>query len=102
METLLLTAEDDAILPILENFLDRPRKLKFDMYDGKLYRVIWDASALELRKERINAKRKEEYKEKVITPYIARKMGVPVKSRGRPKKTPSSAIPLISEISAPL
>lgn len=87
METLLLTAEDDTILPILENFLDRPRKLKFDTYDGKLYHVIWDSSALELRKERINAKRKEDYKLKTITPYISRKLGVPLKARGRPRKT---------------
>jgi hypothetical protein len=92
-------------LPILENFLDRPRKLKYDMYNGKLYNVVWDKSALNLRKERLNAKRKEEYASKVITPYIARKMGIPVKARGRPKKqtdTPrhGGGTPFTSEISA--
>jgi hypothetical protein len=98
METLLLSAEDDSILPILENFLDRPRKLKYDMYNGKIYNVVWDKSALNLRKERLNAKRKEEYASKLVTPYIARKMGLPVKARGRPKKQ----TPFTSEISAPL
>jgi hypothetical protein len=96
METLLLTAEDDSILPILENFLDRPRKLKYDMYNGKIYHVVWDTSALQLRRERLNAKKKEEYASKEITPYISRKMGIPVKARGRPKKQ----TPFTSEISA--
>lgn len=87
METLVLTADDHSILPILENFLDRPRKLKYDTYNGKLYHVIWEYSALQLRKERINTRKKEEYKTKEITPYIARKMGVPLKPRGRPRKS---------------
>lgn len=98
METLLLTAENDSILPILENFLDRPRKLKYDTYNGKVYLIVWDESALNLRKERLNAKRKEEYASKEITPYIARKMGIPLKARGRPRK--QTETPFISEISA--
>lgn len=95
MDTLLLTADNDGILPILENFLDRPRKLKYDTYNGKMYRIIWEESALKLRRERLNTRKKEEYKEKAITPYISSKMGIPKKSRGRPRK-------IISETSAPL
>ena len=90
MNQLFLTADDESILPILENFLDRPRKLKYDSYDGKIYHIIWDESALKLRNERLNAKKRDLYKTTLITPYIRQKMGIPVKKHGRPKKHPQN------------
>ena len=97
MQKLILTTEDDSILPILENFLDRPRKLKFDLYDGKLYHIIWSESALKLRKQRISFFKRELYKNTEMTPYIKQKLGISNTNpkRGRPSK-------IIFENDAPL
>jgi hypothetical protein len=60
---LILDPSNDSILPILENFLDRPRRLKYDEYNGKLYHVIWTADADKLRKEHQLSLRRQKYQD---------------------------------------
>jgi hypothetical protein len=58
---LILDPTNDSMLPILENFLDRPRRLKYDEYNGQLYHIIWTAEAHQLRKERQLELRRHKY-----------------------------------------
>jgi len=58
---LILDPTNDTILPILENFLDRPRRLKYDEYNGQLYHIVWTNDALILRKERQLELRRQKY-----------------------------------------
>lgn len=62
METLILTPNDMSITPILEDFLDRPRRLKYDEYKGKLYHVVWSPEAEKMRKERQLELRRQKYR----------------------------------------
>lgn len=91
MEELVLSTENQEVL---SEFLSRPRKLKYDSYNNKLYHIIWSESAI----EQLNNKKREQQKEKYvktyqkkekqtqsISLYLRHKMGLPILNRGRPK-----------------
>ncbi len=78
---------------IYEYFLDRPRKLKYDEYHGKWYRIIWDEKAMKERVDRTKELKRQKYKENhpqkeknELTWYLKHKMGIPQNPIGRPKK----------------
>lgn len=92
IDVLVLSAENPEIL---DEFLKRMRKLKFDLYNGKMYNIIWNQSALLKREEFLRDKRLEDYrkihpkKEIIINNqmnyYLRRKVGL-VGRVGRPIK----------------
>jgi hypothetical protein len=45
LETLLLNSDH----PALNYFLERPRKLKYDVYQSNWYKIEWSEEALKLR-----------------------------------------------------
>lgn len=63
IERLILDPTNMSITPIIECFLDRPRRLKYDEYNGKLYQIIWTPEAEKLRKERQLELRRQKYRE---------------------------------------
>jgi hypothetical protein len=62
IESLILDPSDMTMLPIFENFLDRPRRLKYDEYNGKLYQIIWTPEAEKMRKARQLELRRQKYR----------------------------------------
>jgi hypothetical protein len=62
IDRLILDPADMSITPILENFLDRPRRLKYDEYNGKLYQIIWTEEAEKMRKDRQLELRRQKYR----------------------------------------
>jgi hypothetical protein len=63
IERLILDPTNMSITPIIECFLDRPRRLKYDEYNGKLYQIVWTPEAEKLRKERQLELRRQKYRE---------------------------------------
>ena len=90
-ETIVL---DELIDPaVYEYFLNRPRKLKFDEYNGKWYHIKWSDNALKERTLRTKALYRQKYKEvhpikekTELSWYLKHKMGLPANPVGRPKK----------------
>lgn len=56
MEVLNLTKE----FPDLLEFISK-RKMKYDVYQNQLYRIIWDAETLQMRKEYYLEQKRIEY-----------------------------------------
>jgi hypothetical protein len=63
MEQIILDPTNMSMMPILEDFLDRHRRTKYDHYNGKLYHVIWTPEALRMRKDRQLELRRQKYRE---------------------------------------
>jgi hypothetical protein len=63
IETLILDPSDMSMLPIFENFLDRPRRVKYDEYNGKLYQIVWTPEAEKMRKARQLELRRQKYRD---------------------------------------
>ena len=63
IEKIILDPTDMTITPILEAFLDRPRRLKYDEYHGKLYQIIWTPEAEKMRKDRQLELRRQKYRD---------------------------------------
>jgi hypothetical protein len=59
METLLLNSDHPAI----NYFLEKPRRLKYDSYEGKWYRIEWSEDALKLRHAKYLENKKIKYRE---------------------------------------
>lgn len=94
-EELILSAKNQDIV---DEFLLRPRKLKYDFYNGKLYRIIWSKDAHDQLLEKKKIEQKNKYREtyqkkekepKPISLYLRHKMGMPIQKKGRPKKQES-------------
>jgi len=94
-EELILSSDNQEILA---EFLLRPRKLKYDFYNGKLYHIVWSSSATEQLDEKKKREQKNKYREtyqkkekepKPISLYLRHKMGMPIQKKGRPKKQES-------------
>lgn len=93
IENLELSAECPEIV---NEFIRRNRKLKYDYFNEKLYHVVWTNTALMMREEFLRNKRMEEYRKlhpkKEITIdekmnyYLRKKVGL-VGKVGRPPKT---------------
>jgi hypothetical protein len=74
METLTLNSQS----PALNDFLEK-RKMKYDIWNEKIYHVVWEEDALLLRKQFLITKRKmensKEKKEKpLLSHYLRRKL----------------------------
>ena len=94
-EQLILSADHQEILA---EFLLRPRKLKYDFYNGKLYHILWSSSAKEQLEEKKKIEQKNKYREtyqkkekkdQPVSLYLRHKMGMPILKKGRPKKQES-------------
>ena len=77
IETIILDSEHPAI----NYFIDKPRRLKYDEYNNKLYKIEWTEDALKLRHKKSLEKKKLKYREThpikekiIISPYIKKKM----------------------------
>ena len=96
----------DSPVEMLDYFLSKPRKLKYDFYKNVLYHVIWKDDVLAVRVERIREIRLAAYKnkpkpekcpkvkEEKISHYLRVKMGLVTpnpsetkRGRGRPCKS---------------
>jgi len=89
----VITLNEETEPAIYEYFLDRPRKLKYDEYHGKWYKINWSAKAIQERLERRNELKRQKYKEihpqkekNGLTWYLKHKMGISQNPVGRPKK----------------
>jgi hypothetical protein len=63
IDKIILDPTDMTVTPILEEFLDRPRRLKYDHYHGKLYQIVWTPAAEKMRKERQLELRRQKYRD---------------------------------------
>jgi hypothetical protein len=88
-----ITLNDDTEPEIYVYFLNRPRKLKYDNYKGKWYRIVWSIKAVKDRLERQKETKRTQYKQSdplneknELTWYLKNKMGIPQNPIGRPKK----------------
>ena len=63
IDKIILDPTDMTVTPILEEFLDRPRRLKYDEYHGKLYQIVWTPEAEKMRKERQLELRRQKYRD---------------------------------------
>ena len=83
METLIL----DSNHPALNDFLEKPRRLKYDQFNDKWFKIEWTKEALDLKHKKMLDKKKLKYRENhplkeksKLSSYIKKKMGL-MKSR---------------------
>ena len=77
METLVLNKDS----PALNDFLGK-RKMKYDIWNETLYHIVWEEDALQVRKNFLVQKKKEDYKknhpcvekEQKLSHYLRKKL----------------------------